>query len=452
MRTAVVLFTRDLRVHDHPALHAACRDADVVVPLFVLDDRLLGSRYAAPNRIAALLEALADLRASLRDRGGELLVRRGDLVEEVRDVVTAVSADELHLSADVSRYAERRQAALDDLGRALGIRVERHPGVVLVEPGEIAPAGRDHFRVFTPYWRRWIDRPHRDPLPAPARVPSPPTLVAGVIPARADLVAGAEAPERLRTGERRARQRLEGWLADGIGGYDHGRDVLAADGTSRLSVHLHLGCLSVAEVVDRLDGRRTGHEPYLRQLCWRDFDHQLLAANPDLPRTDLRSQGDVWQVDDEAFAAWRAGRTGYPVVDAGMRQLGREGWMHNRARMITASFLTKHLRLDWRLGAGHFLDHLVDGDVANNTAQWQWVAGTGTDSRPNRMLNPVVQSRRHDPTGAYIRRYVPELAAADDRTVHAPWEAAGQLEVLDYPPPIVDHGDARDRFLSARGG
>lgn len=398
MRTAVVLFTRDLRVHDHAALHAACRDADVVVPLFVLDDRILRSRYAAPNRVAALLEALADLRASLRDRGGELLVRRGDLVDEVREVITGVSADELHLSADVSRYAERRLAALADLGRALDVRIATHPGVVLVGPGDITPAGRDHFRVFTPYWHRWIEHPHRDPLPAPARVPTPPSLVAGAIPARADLVAGREAPHRLRTGEGRAREQLERWLATRMDGYDDARDDLAADGTSRLSVHLHLGCLSVAEVAGRLDRRRAGHDAFLRQLCWRDFDHQLLAANPDLPRTDLRTQYDVWREDDEAFDAWCTGRTGYPVVDAGMRQLACEGWMHNRARMF----------------------------------------------------NPVAQSRRYDPTGAYIRRYVTELRAVDDRAVHAPWEADGLLATLDYPPPIVDHGEARERFLSAR--
>jgi deoxyribodipyrimidine photo-lyase len=187
-------------------------------------------------------------------------------------------------------------------------------------------------------------------------------------------------------------------------------------------------------------------------VCWREFTHQLLAAHPDLPSNDLRSKGDDWRDDRQAVAAWKEGRTGYPVVDAGMRQLRREGFMHNRARMIAASFLTKHLYVDWRVGAWHFMDWLVDGDLANNFAGWQWVAGTGTDSRPNRMFNPVTQGQRHDPDGAYVRRYVEELADVDPAHVHAPWEAAGTLlEVADYPPPIVDHREARARFLDARG-
>jgi deoxyribodipyrimidine photo-lyase len=452
VRTAVVLFTRDLRVHDHAALHAAVTEADRVVPLFVFDDAILGSRYAAPNRVAGLLDALADLRGALRDRGGDLVLRRGDLVEEVRRVLEEVGADELHLGSDVSRYARRRQGALEGLGGELGVRVEAHPGTVLVDPADLAPSGGDHFRVFTPYWRRWVDQPFRTPVPAPDAVALPDGLEVGTLPRRVDLVDGEEAPERLRTGERAARERLDAWFDAGIDEYEDGRDRLAEDGTSRLSPHLHLGCLSVAEVASRVDRRRSGHEAFLRQLCWREFNHQLLAANPDLPRQDLRSQGDRWREDEDALAAWQEGRTGYPVVDAGMRQLRREGWMHNRARLLTASFLTKHLYLDWRRGAWHFMDHLVDGDLADNFGQWQWVAGTGTDSRPNRMFNPVTQGQRYDPDGTYVRRYVPELRDADPAVVHAPWEAADQLfGDLDYPPPIVDHAEARARFLSARG-
>jgi deoxyribodipyrimidine photo-lyase len=453
VRTAVVLFTRDLRVHDHPALHTACRDADRVVPLFVLDDAILRSRYAAPNRVAALLEALRDLRSALVERGGGLVVRRGDVLDEVRAVLTEVEADELHLSADVSAYARRRQLELEALGEELGVRVHAHPGVVVVDPGEVSPASSDHFRVFTPYWRRWVEHPHRDPLPAPTSVPTPSTIATGTIPSREDLVDGEEAPDRLRTGEVAARERLAWWFEEGaVDGYDEGRNDLAADRTSKLSPHIHLGCLSPVEVAARVDRRRAGHETFLQELCWRDFNHQLLAAMPDLPREDIRSQGDRWRDDDEAVEAWKAGRTGYPVVDAGMRQLQREGWMHNRARMLTASFLTKHLHVDWRVGAWHFMDHLVDGDLANNFGQWQWTAGTGTDSRPNRMFNPVTQSERYDPDGAYIRRYVPELEGVDDRVVHAPWRAEGQLfGDVDYPAPIVDHAEARERFLAARG-
>jgi deoxyribodipyrimidine photo-lyase len=462
LRTAVVLFTRDLRVHDHPALHTACRDADRVVPLFVLDDGILASRYAAPNRVAGLLEALRDLRSALIERGGGLVVRRGDTLEEVRELCTEVEADALHLTRDWSAHAHRRQAALEQLGAELGVTVTAHPGTVAIVPGDVAPASSDHFRVFTPYWRRWRSEEHRAPVPAPETVPTPTTVATGRLPAREDLVAGDEAPDRLRCGERAARARLDAWLDGPIDGYDEGRDDLADDRTSKLSPHLHLGCLSVAEVIDRVatrtergletDPDHPGRETFLQELCWRDFNHQLLAAMPDLPRQDIRSQGDRWRGDEDAITAWKEGRTGYPVVDAGMRQLRHEGWMHNRARMVTASFLTKHLRVDWRVGAWHFMDHLVDGDLANNFGQWQWTAGTGTDSRPNRMFNPVTQGQRYDPTGRYVRRYVPELADVPDGDLQAPWEAADSLfSAGDYPAPIVDHREARARFLDDRG-
>lgn len=462
MTTAVVLFTRDLRVHDHPALHAAVTGADRVVPLFVLDTAILGSRYAAPNRVAGLLECLRDLRRACKDRGGELVVRHGQLLDEVREVCQQVEADELHLSADWSAYARRRQAALEELGDELDLTVTAHPGIVAVAPGELAAQGKDHMRVFTPYWRRWVAAEHREPVPAPDRIATPSGLATGTLPALADLVDGEEAPDRLTCGEVAARERLDAWLDGPIADYDEGRNDLAEDRTSKLSHHLHFGALSVAEVVARLDRRRRGHEAFLQELCWRDFNHQLLGAMPELPRQDIRSQGDRWQDDDDAIAAWKDGRTGYPVVDAGMRQLLREGWMHNRARMVTASFLTKHLRVDWRVGAWHFMDHLVDGDLANNFGQWQWTAGTGTDSRPNRMFNPVTQGERYDPTGAYVRRYVPELADVADADLQAPWQADGSLfeigsapgardDATDYPPPIVDHREARERFLSDRG-
>jgi deoxyribodipyrimidine photo-lyase len=450
-RTAVVLLTRDLRLHDHPALDAACRRADVVVVLFVLDDALLASRYAAPNRVAFLLEALGDVREGLRSRGGDLVVRRGDTLREVGALLDAVAADELHVSDDVSVHADRRARGLDRLARQRGCRFERHPGVTVADPGAITTSGGGAYQVFTPYWRRWSTGAIRVPVPTPGRVPGAPGLDPGPLPGLGDLVGGATSRERMRGGEVAALARLDGWLDAGITGYEEGRDRLGEDATSRLSPHLHLGCVSPTAIVARLDRRRRGHDAFLRQLCWRDFNHQLLAAHGDLVRTDLRDRGDDWTEDPEAVAAWKAGRTGYPVVDAGMRQLLTEGWMHNRARMLTASFLTKHLRVDWRVGAWHFMDWLVDGDLANNFAQWQWVAGTGTDARPNRVPNPVAQGRRHDPSGTYVRRHVPELAAVDDRMVHEPRRARGSANVGDYPPPLVDHDEARARFLDQRG-
>lgn len=450
MKTSVVLFTRDLRLDDHPALTAAVAEADTVVPLFVLDARILGSRYATPNRVGHLLEALADLRTSLRGRGSDLVVRHGDVVAEVAAVCAQTGANRVRLSADHSAHARRRVDRLREVLHGHDVEVTEHPGVTVVEPGRLRPnGGTDHFRVFTPYWRRWEAAQRRTPVPAPDVVPGHGDLEPGRLPDWRELVAGERSPQVVAGGERAAQARLHAWFeADAVAAYDDTRDHLDAQ-TSRLSADLHLGCLSPTRIETLVDRRRRGHDAFVRQLCWREFNTQLLAANPSLPRHDLRGQGDRWDLDDDAFTAWRDGRTGIPVIDAGMRQLRTEGWMHNRARLLTASFLAKQLHLDWRLGAWHFMDWLVDGDLANNFAQWQWAAGTGTDARPNRVFNPVTQARRYDPDGAYVRRHVPELGHLEAPAIHAPWELA--TVPAAYPAPIVDLAEARDRFLTARG-
>ncbi len=429
LSTAIVLFTRDLRVHDQPALAAAAARVERVVPLFVLDDAVLAA-FGAPNRDAFLIESLRDLDRSLRARGAALVVRRGDVVAETAKVAAESTADAVFLGEDVSGYAQRRERRLRDTLARDRIGLEVFPGVTVVPPGDLAPAEGDHYRVFTPYWRRWRHEPRRDLLPAPERLSLPDGLAVGGLPRPGDLVRGAPAPELPPGGETAGRRRLEAWLDDGLRGYAELADDLAADATSRLSPYLHFGCVSPGEVVARAL-EREGAEPFVRQLCWRDFNHQLLAARPETAREDMRPRAVGWRDDEECLEAWRAGRTGYPLVDAGMRQLLREGFMHNRARLVTGSFLTKHLGIDWRRGAEHFFAHLVDGDVANNTGNWQWVAGTGTDSRPNRMLSPVRQAQRFDPDGAYARRYVPELGTPD------------------YPEPVVAHEDAVARFRQA---
>ena len=414
----VVLFTRDLRVHDQPAL-AAAAECGPVAGLFVLDDRVL-ERFGAPNRVAFLLDALRDLRTALEERGGGLAVRRGDTVSETVRLALALGARAVHVSEDVSAYAQERERRLASALAGARIGLETFPGVTVVPPGEVTPAGSDHFKVFTPYWRRWRAERRRPLLDAPARLEGP-SVAWGEIPALRELVAGETAPELPAGGERAGRERLDAWLRDGLAGYGKGHDDLAGDRTSRLSPYLHLGCVSPLEVVERSLGR-AGGEAFARQLCWRDFYHQLLAARPELSRRDMRPREGDWNDDDEALAAWREGRTGFPLVDAGMRQLLREGWMHNRARLTAGSFLTKHLGIDWRAGADHFFRHLVDGDVASNAGNWQWVAGTGTDTRPYRKLSPYRQAERFDPDGAYVRRYVPELGTPA------------------YPEPIVELG------------
>ena len=453
MSTQLVLFNRDLRVHDHPALHAAASSGGIVVPLFVLDERILAAPFAAPNRLAFLLDSLVALRSALRALGSELFVRRGDPGHVVADLLRQSGATTLHLSDDVSAYATRRQHALARVAGDLGVEVVRHPGNVLVAPGAIRPTGGNHFKVFTPYWRRWLEAPVRQPVALPGSLRAPVGLVPGVIPDVADLVAEAASPGLFAGGESAGRARLEAWLDGPIADYEERRDVLADDATSRLSADLHFGTLSVVEIADRIDRRQSGHDAFLRQLCWRDFNHQLLASNPDLPRRDYRPRRDQWRDDDAAFAAWADGRTGIPIIDAGMRQLRAEGFMHGRARLLTASYLTKHLAIDWRRGAAHFAYWLVDGDLANNWANWQWVAGTGTDTRPNRMFNPVAQARRYDPDARYVRRWVPEIAHLPDDVVHEPHVAAEALRAggRHYPAPLVDHAEARIAFLQRRG-
>lgn len=451
---AVAVLTRDLRVHDNPTLAAAARAADTVAPLFVLDRAILRSAYNRPNRARFLVESLRDLDASLRDRGAGLVVRDGDWVREVVSVARGCAAASVHVSGDVTGYATRR---LERLRAALPAGVEfvvHDETLFVVPPGELTPSGgKDHMAVFTPYFRRWSTAGTRDLAPAPRSMRLPSGLAKGRLPAADSLADGPTSPEVMAGGETEARRRMRTWLRDSLAAYADDHDALGNDNTSRLSPYLHFGCLSPLELA-RLAGERdsAGAQAFVRQVAWRDFYAQVVAARPDVTTQDYRSRGDRWHRSGEELTAWKEGRTGYPIVDAGMRQLAREGWMHNRARLIVAHFLCKTLYIDWREGAQHFVDLLLDGDVASNTMNWQWVAGTGTDSRFNRSYNVVLQARRHDPRGAYVRRYVDELAGLDDAYVHEPWLLPeDEREKLGYPAPIVDQDDARERLRRARG-
>ncbi|MFI5677297.1 cryptochrome/photolyase family protein [Streptomyces cellulosae] len=458
MRVSVALFTADLRVYDNPVLQAALRDAERVVPLFVVDTGIRRAGFAVPNRAAFLADSLADLDAALRARGGRLVVRVGDVVEETCRVAAQTGAAAVHIAGGVSRYAARRE---DRLRVALaGDRRElrvHDTSLTAVPPGVLRPAGKDHFAVFTPYFRRWESFPVRGVLPAPDAVRVPDVRSAG-LPRTESLASGATSagpmsPGLPAGGESEARRRLRSWLSGPLAAYDDQHDDLAADATSRLSPYLHFGCLSVTELLHRARAQdNPGARAFVRQLAWRDFHHQVLAARPDAADHDYRTRHDRWRRATRDIEAWQDGRTGYPVVDAALRQLRHEGWMPGRARLLAASFLTKTLYVDWRVGARHFLDLLVDGDVANNQLNWQWVAGTGTDTRPNRILNPLVQARRFDPHGEYVRRWLPELRHLDATTVHrVPRLDEATRAGLDYPPPIVDLAEAAERFRERRG-
>ena len=444
MKRALVLFTRDLRVRDQPALAAAAREAEQIIPAFVLDRKLLIRSCGAPNRLAFLLDCLHDLDSSLRERDAQLVVRHGDVVEETLALAQQWHATAIYMSADVTPYARLREQSLARACDQARIELRTFPGVTVVPAGELTPSGGDHYRVFTPYWRVWSEHVRSQGVwdqsasHAPRKLNAPKRQPSGPIPPLASLIAGSPSPGLQRGGERAARKQLERWLRAGAAGYDALHDDLPGDGTSRLSAHLHFGCIS-AETLLRRNSGRPAADSFARQLCWRDFHHQVLAARPDIPHADYRPRGVRWRRDKRAAQAWREGLTGYPLVDAGMRQLAGEGFMHNRARMVVASFLTKTMQLDWRLGAAHFAHLLADADVANNVGNWQWVAGTGNDTRPNRVLNPLRQARRFDPDGEYVRRYVPELAAVPGRAVHEPWRLAPrQRRALRYPAPLVE--------------
>jgi deoxyribodipyrimidine photo-lyase len=459
---ALAWFRRDLRLHDHPALDAALRTAGRVVPVFVLDPRLLDGPRSSANRTWFLLGALRALAGDLEARGAPLVVRSGRPEAVIPALAAEAGAADVFATRDVSPFARARDRAVADALARDGRALHLQRGLLVAEPEEVHAGDGRPVTIFTPFSRRWAAVPRRTPLPAPDAIPSLPagTLASEDFPASPAPTAD---PALLpRPGEAAARQRLARWLAStALPAYADGRNRLDADGTSRLSADLKIGTLSPLEVLQAVEGAGEGRRVFVGELCWREFYLHVLWHFPHVVRGAYRPAYDAvpWADDPAGLAAWQDGRTGYPVVDAAMRQLAASGWMHNRARMIAASFLAKDLLIDWRRGEEHFMRHLVDGDVAANNGGWQWTAGTGTDAAPYfRIFNPVAQGRRFDPEGAYVRRWVPELARVPDAYVHEPWampagvqEAAGCVVGHDYPAPIVDHAAARGRALGAYG-
>ncbi len=458
---AIVWFRRDLRLNDHPALAAALAGGESVIPFFCLDERLLGGRFSSAARTRFLLESLADLDRSLRERGSALVVRRGNPVTELRALASASGAGIVHATADATPYARARDASARAALAELGVRLVHAPGLFTVDaPDTLRTATGTPHTVFTPFHRSWLAAARREPLAAPAQLPSLPAELgadaggAAIIEPPGTLLARA-----VEGGERAARASIDRFLADLAAGYERARNDLAGGGTSRLSPYLHFGCVSPRELESRLPPG-PGGAAFRRQLCWRDFFAQVLRNHPRNTAQEFqaRYRGTLtWLDDPDSLAAWAEGQTGYPLVDAGMRQLRAEGWMHNRARLVTASFLTKHLGLDWRLGEQHFMRWLLDGDLASNNGNWQWIASVGVDPAPvfKRVLSPQRQQARFDPSGGYVRAHVPELRAVPDRYLAEPWRmpaatqrAAGCVIGADYPAPVVDHATARADCLT----
>jgi deoxyribodipyrimidine photo-lyase len=455
--TAIVWYRRDLRVHDQPALDEALARNERVVPVFCLDDRLLHGRHRSGPRTQFLLECLRDLDASLRERGSALVIRHGAPERELAALAAEVGARELHFSADLTPFARRRGARVHE---ALGLELHAHPGLAAVDDlGAVLTQKGTPYTVFSPFRRAWEREPRRVPLGAPPELPPLPSRLAkGRVPSLASLGLEQEVENPPPGGEREGRQRLERFLARDVRDYVSGRDALGADRTSRLSPYLHFGCVSPREAEARAR-RAEGAAAFRRQLCWRDFHHHVLLHFPRNAGSEFqeRYRGRIaWSHARGRFGAWCEGRTGYPLVDAGMRQLRREGWMHNRARLVVGSFLTKDLGIDWRWGERFFMRLLVDGDEASNNGNWQWIASVGTDPQPafRRIYNPGRQMKTHDPDGSYVRAHLPELAKVPDRYLHEPWTMPADVQrrcgcVIgrDYPAPIVDHAEARRRAL-----
>jgi len=464
MTTALVWFRRDLRSYDHAALHHALRAHTRVHCVFVFDTTLLDPLPRRDRRVEFILRAVEELDAALRALGGQLLVRHGDPRQEIPRLAAELGARAVYANRDYEPAAVARDAEVDRrLASADSCLIDCKDQVVF-ERDEVMTQGGTPFSVFTPYKNAWLKRltpADLDPLPVePHAAHLAPPRTGECLPTLAEL--GFEATDlpalRLPTGMSGA-QALFRDFVERIDDYATARDFPAIKGCSYLSPHLRFGTISIRQLAAHAHGHGgRGAQTWLSELIWRDFYHAVLWHHPRVVTQCFKPEFDTlrWEDAPDLLAAWREGRTGYPLVDAAMRQLLHAGWMHNRLRMITASFLTKDLGLDWRLGEAWFAEKLLDFDLAANNGGWQWAASTGCDAQPwFRIFNPVTQSERFDPEGRFIRRYVPELADVPVKFIHSPWtmDADGQAACKvvighDYPAPVVDHAQARNRTLA----
>ena len=432
--SSVLWFRRDLRLRDHPALHEAAKSGPVVA-LFVLDPKLL--KPAGAPRVAFLYRTLRALDAELREHGGALTVRRGDPTRVVPAVVRDAGAESVHVSADFNPYGSARDVAVE---RALGdVPLVRTGSPYAVSPGRVLKQDGEPFQVYSPFYRAWKQHGWREPATTITGRVDWQALDGTDIPADPRLPAALELPE---PGEDAALRAWRAYRTKELADYADARDRPDLDRTSHMSVYLKWGCIHPRTMLADLG---PGDEVYRKELAWREFYAHVLHHWPDSAREYFQpklASMSYARPNTKAFEAWTKGETGYPIVDAGMRQLLAQGWMHNRVRMIVASFLVKDLHIEWQHGARHFMRHLVDGDLASNQHGWQWTAGTGTDAAPYfRVFNPVTQGFKFDPDGDYVRRWVPELRDVAGKAVHEPWEL--DEPPRGYPERIVDHATER---------
>ena len=448
----LLLLRRELRLADNPALIGAMATGRPVLPVFVLDEAAPGDWTPGGASRWWLHHSLAALQADLAAVGAPLVLRRGRTEFALPELVGETGAVEVHAGMPTEPWARR---LYHTLRAALPVRLVVHETTLLLHPDRIRTQADAPYGVYTPFARACKALlPHAPPSPAPEHIPAPPPPPSdaladwGLLPRRPDWAAGLRAS--WTPGERGAMARLLAFRDAGLPDYADQRDLPAVDGTSRLSPHLAWGEISPRQILHAVGATA---EKFTREVLWREFAAHLLWHRQDLPHAPLRSEFAAmpWRDDPAGLAAWQQGRTGIPLVDAGMRQLWQTGWMHNRVRMVAASFLVKHLLIPWQSGEAWFWDTLVDADLAQNAASWQWVAGCGADAAPYfRVFNPALQGAKFDPRGDYIRRYVRELARLPDRFIHAPWDAPNPPR--DYPSPIVDLAEGRARALSVFAG
>ena len=460
--TAILWFRRDLRLHDLPAL-AEAAESGPLVPCFIFDDRLItGGRFPSSARTGFMLGCLEELRRDLRELGSDLVLRRGRPEDLLPELAKEASAGSVHWTADLSPFAKSRDKAVGEALAAGGVTAVPHPGAYIVDdPGAIRSGSFRPYTVYSPFAKAWREVDRRETEEKPASLPSV-DIDPGEMPTLEDLGLKPDPSDTTFTpGEAAAREAARLFRNEGVADYGKKRN-LPTGGSSRLSPYLRWGCISPLELESKLGrGNGDGRRVYRSELAWREFYAAVLDNFPEVTKTEFqeRYRGTLdWQTDDDLLEAWKLGRTGYPLVDAGMRELLGDGWMHNRVRMVVASFLTKDLHLDWRLGEAWFMERLLDGDIASNNGGWQWVTSVGTDPAPyfQRMFNPMTQHERFDPDGIYVRKWIPELAEVPDEHLVRPWlmseeeqADAGCAIGTDYPAPVVDHAEER-RFAIER--
>jgi deoxyribodipyrimidine photo-lyase len=456
MNCAIHWFRRDLRLSDNTALNAAIAGCDRLIPVYILAKWGDSHRWTGPGRQRFLCEALASLHRNLESRGGRLVVRAGDAVEELVRLVRETNATDVYANRDPDPFGRAIEGRLEAVAQELGVRLHLFKDAALHEREEVMTGSGAPFRVFTPYSRAWAKLEKPSPGPSATRFSVPSNVVSLPLPELSAWRLQDDSTTIPPAGEAAASERFERFLESAVSAYDARRDLPAVGGTSRISQDLRFGLVSIrtvyARVAERLrelgPEKGRGVQIYINELCWREFYFQVLWHSPFVLDKEYGAayRGLPWKHDRGDFERWCHGQTGFPIVDAGMRELLATGFMHNRLRMITAMFLTKDLHQDWRSGEQWFMQRLIDGEIASNNGGWQWSAGTGTDAAPYfRIQNPWTQSERFDPDAVYIKRWVPELRDVPASLLHKPPSTGGRF-IGNYPEPMLDHG--RERLVS----